>query len=195
MKIKVFAVIDTNVVVSSIISESGFPAQVIGLIEKGNIIPIFDERMLDEYYKVLNYSKFEGRISEQSKYEALYTIVNNGILFNDVEQVKIELRDKDNVPFFEVKEITDEPDSYLVTGNIKDFPVTPQVMILIMYQFDKLLERMEKQRNYETDYNQSIEELIKQQIAASKYTYGKEQINKIFDSNTQTIKKSFFEKD
>ena len=53
MRIKIFAVVDTNVIVSSIISKTGFPKTILEYIDKKNIIPIYDKRMLDEYYKVL----------------------------------------------------------------------------------------------------------------------------------------------
>lgn len=198
MKLKAFAVIDTNVIVSSMISETGFPAQIFVLIEQGNIIPLFDERILDEYYRVLHYPKFKDKITERDAYDALYRLVNNGLLVNDVEQTKVELIDKDDVPFFEVKESSEELDSRLVTGNTKHFPddkniVSPQTMISVMTQFDKLLERMEKQWKYEMNYNQSVEELIKQQIATSKYTPGKELIDEMFDSEEKKIKRAFFE--
>lgn len=200
MKLKAFAVIDTNVLISSLLSESGFPAQVCDLVDSGNIIPLFDERILDEYYRVLHYPKFKDKITECDAYDALYRIVNNGLLVNDVEQTKVELKDKDDVPFFEVKENTEELDSRLVTGNTKHFPddkdiVSPQTMISVMTQLDKLLERMEKQWKYEMNYNQSVEELIKQQIAISKYTSGKELISEMFDTQSQKVKKSYFERD
>ena len=205
MKFKAFAVIDTNVIVSSIISENGCPAQVLGLIGKGNIIPIFDKRMLDEYYDVLN-RKEKYDFSEQVIYETLYTIVNNGILINDVEQVKIKLKDAKDIPFFEVKESSKEFGSYLVTGNIKHFvvpdqlnsldhTVTPEAMISIMAECEIMLGIFEKQFNYDTGYHQSVDNKIKQHLATSKYISGKELINKIFDSNAQTVKKSFWEKD
>ncbi len=114
MRIRVFAVIDTNVIVSSIISDCGFPAQVVRLTQDGNIIPIFDGRILDEYYHVLHYPKFH--FSEQIIYNTLRRIVENGIFINDVEQARIELKDKGDIPFFEVKESSQDLDSYLVTG-------------------------------------------------------------------------------
>ena len=44
MKIKVFAVIDTNVLISAVISRSGFTQDVVQLIKCSNIIPIYDFR-------------------------------------------------------------------------------------------------------------------------------------------------------
>ena len=60
IRTRVFAVIDTNVIVSILLNhENGSTMNEIGkLIESGNVIPLYDERMLSEYYSVLNYSKF-----------------------------------------------------------------------------------------------------------------------------------------
>lgn len=199
MKLKAFAVIDTNVIISSLITESGFPAEVCDLIDSGNIIPLFDERMLDEYYRVMRYPKFKHKFTEQAANDALYTIVSNGLLVNDVEKTKIELKDKDDVPFFEVKESTEELDSRLVTGNKKHFPddrdiVTPQTMLSVMNQVDKMLERMEKQYSFDKGYHESVTKLIEQYIATPKYTSGKELIGEMFDTKTHKVKEAFFEK-
>lgn len=57
---KLFAVIDTNVIVSSLFSKDGtsFPAQVITAILKGAITPLYNEEILGEYQEVLSRSKF-----------------------------------------------------------------------------------------------------------------------------------------
>ena len=54
MKIKAFAILDTNVLVSAVISSSGYPYDILRLIQSGNVIPIYDERMLNEYKEVFN---------------------------------------------------------------------------------------------------------------------------------------------
>lgn len=191
MKLKAFAVIDTNVIISSVYSASGFPADVLGLVRSGNVIPIFDERMLDEYYKVLHYSKFNGKFTEKDIYDVLYTIVSNGIMINDVEQAKNELQDKEDIPFFEVKESSDEFDSYLVTGNIKHFPesnstVTPK-------EFLAILDALERWVKKEFDYEKCVEELKATQLSTQKYSLGKELLVEMFDTETKKIKKSYFE--
>ena len=200
MKLKVFAVIDTNVVISSLLSDSGFPAQVCNLINSGNIIPLFDERILDEYYNVLHYPKFKDKITERDSYDALYKMVSNGLLVNDVEKTKTELSDDDDIPFFEVKEYTEELNSRLVTGNSKHFPddadiVSPQAMISIMNHLDRALEQMEKIWEFDTNYHESVAKLIEQYLTTSKYTSGKDLINEIFDTRSQKIKSSYFERD
>lgn len=69
MKFKAFAVIDTNVLISSVLTPGGFPSRVFDLVGSGNIIPIFDERMLYEHYRVLCYPKFN--FNKQTIYNTL----------------------------------------------------------------------------------------------------------------------------
>lgn len=140
MRLKAFAVIDTNVIVSSVISQNSYPSQILNFVDRGNIIPVFDKRMLNEYYKVLSYPKFH--FNDRQIYDAMYGIINNGILINNVEQAKAEFSDRTDMPFFEVKESSEELDSYLVTGNKKHFPespstVTPKELLNIMERLDK----------------------------------------------------------
>lgn len=191
MKLKAFAVIDTNVVVSSFLSGNGFPHEIFSLVESGNVIPIFDKRVLDEYYRVLNYDKF--KFSDKSIYDALHTIVSKGIMINDVMQVEEYFKDRDDVPFYEVTMSAEEFAPHLVTGNIKHFPqspyvVVPQVMLATMNYMDKFLKR-------DWNYDKTINDLIQMHTSGSKYAVGKELVEKIFDTSAKTVKKSYFERD
>lgn len=183
MKTKIFAVIDTNVLISSTISQHGSPAEVLNLTESGNIIPIFDERMLREYNEVLHYDKFS--LNEQAIYDTLYPIVNNGILINDIEQTKKYFQDNSDIPFYEVTMSSDEFDSYLVTGNIKHFPKTAYIV-----DPHTLLQKMSYMDNFllnDDGYNETIDNLIESQITSSKYTSGKDLIDDLFDTKNKTV--------
>ena len=72
MKIKAFAVLDTNVLVSAVISSSGYPYDILRLIQSGNVIPIYDERMLNEYKEVFHYDKLKIWKKLFSKHLLLY---------------------------------------------------------------------------------------------------------------------------
>ena len=65
MRIKAFVVIDTNVLVSALLSDSSAPFKVMELVEKGNLVPIFDKRMLKEHYEVFHYDKFKNPRQER----------------------------------------------------------------------------------------------------------------------------------
>ncbi len=187
MKLKAFAVIDTNVLVSGLLSD-GPPNEVISLVNSQNIIPLFDERMLSEYADVLN-RKDKFDIPQQIVYNTVYRIVDNGILVNDVEKTKIELRDRKDIPFFEVKESSKEFSPHLVTGNISDFPksrttVEPAVMLGIMENLDWWTTAGLRE---DIDYDKIVDDYKNAQLATSKYTSGKELINDLFDQESKTI--------
>jgi len=51
-------VLDTNVLVSALLSPFGPPARVLDLILVGDLIPVFDDRILAEYRQVLARERF-----------------------------------------------------------------------------------------------------------------------------------------
>ena len=60
MKDKIFAVIDTNVIVSALISSNleSNPVKVFRAIVQERIVPLFNDEILEEYKSVLSRSKF-----------------------------------------------------------------------------------------------------------------------------------------
>lgn len=201
MKIKAFVIIDTNVLVSAMLSNSKAPFEVLELVEKGNLIPIFDKRMLKEHYEVFHYDKFKDPrhlITDEMLQNIIYTLVKNGIFINDVETIKQELYDiipdKDDIPFFEVKESSQEFESMLVTGNTDDYPipndaciVTPKELLVILQQMERFIQR-------DFEYEKVISKLIETNLDDSKYTSGDELLNDIFeDIPTKIIRRSYFE--
>lgn len=201
MKIKAFVVIDTNVLVSAMLSNSKAPFSVLELVEKGNLIPIFDKRMLNEHYEVFHYDKFKDPrhlITDEMLRNTIYTLVKNGIFINDVDTIKQELYDimpdKDDIPFFEVKESSQEFESMLVTGNTDDYPIPNDSCIVTAKELLVILQQMERfiQRDYE--YEEVIDKLIKSNLESSKYTSGDELLNDVFeDIPTKTIRRSYFD--
>ena len=89
MKDKIFAVIDTNVIVSALLSSNleSNPVKVFRAIVQERIVPLYNDEILEEYKSVLSRPKFH---------------LNHFAL--SVE------------------------DSYLITGNIRHFPVKPFVV-------------------------------------------------------------------
>ena len=53
------AVIDTNVIVSGLLNPYGIPAEILRLLLAGEIILIYDSRIISEYQEVLSRSKFQ----------------------------------------------------------------------------------------------------------------------------------------
>ena len=117
-----YAVFDTNVLISSLLTKrtDTATAKVVDAISRGDIIPLYNEEILKEYDEVLHRRKFsfsEGRIRR-----ILMMIRQFGLAVNPCPTGEI-LVDMDDLVFYEVVMEKREDDAYLITGNLRHFPV------------------------------------------------------------------------
>ena len=132
----VYAVIDTNVIVSSLLTSNpdSPTVGVIKAIRDGRLIPLYSDYLISEYRDVLSRSKF-----------AIPDVISRGImsLFTrygiqvETTDINIEMPDEDDVPIFLITMETRNWNSYPVVGNIKHYPpmdfiVTPKKMMSIL---------------------------------------------------------------
>lgn len=121
----IYVVIDTNVLVSANISKQPQAAtvKILSHLYKGDIRAVYNEEILKEYREVLHRAKFH--LSEDDIEIMLRYIEHFGL---HSERIPYEgaMPDEKDRPFYEVSLSVDE--SYLVTGNIKHFPITPKVV-------------------------------------------------------------------
>ena len=89
----------------------------------GKIKPLYNDEILDEYFDVLNRSKFH--LSEIRIIELLNFFKENGINTSRFP-FDGDMPDEDDRVFYEVS--LSEEDSFLVTGNLKHVPKTPKVI-------------------------------------------------------------------
>lgn len=122
-----YAVIDTNVLVSALLSSKDDSAtvQIVGHFIRGTIIPIYSNAIVKEYREVLSRKKF-GFSSETVDY-LLSAIEKYGILVEPCPSGLV-LPDMKDLPFYEVVMEKRNDDAYLVTGNIKHFPQEPFIV-------------------------------------------------------------------
>lgn len=122
-----YAVIDTNVLVSALLSSHDDAATVlvVGKLFSGEVIPLFNDEILREYDEVLRRPKFHfpERIVTQllrsiEKYGEQVIATSTGELLPDIK----------DLPFYEVVIEKQEDAAYLVTGNIKHFPKKPFIV-------------------------------------------------------------------
>ena len=135
---KILAVIDTNVIVSALLDHDreSNPSIVINNILSGKILPLFNDEILSEYRDVLSRDKFPFRYSDIE--DTLCLFQKKGIRVDSTIPVLEDFPDLDDVVFYEVAMSTEG--AYLVTGNIKHFPintivVTPAQMVEILSHF------------------------------------------------------------
>lgn len=130
-----YVIIDTNVLVSAMLKWNSVPGHVLKHVFCGNLIPVFNEEIFDEYLRVLLRKKFH--FPEEAVYTVLESLQEHGISIK-AEKLDIDLPDAKDVVFYEVAMEKRKKDSaYLVTGNIKHFPkepfvVTPREMLEIL---------------------------------------------------------------
>lgn len=122
---KVFAVIDTNVIVSALLSRNGETPVVKvfqALMDKKITLMVNDE-IISEYKNVLNRPKFKFPAKLISY--ILDEIIKNGIHSQRINSEEV-FPDAKDIVFYEVA--LSKPGSFLVTGNLKHFPQTPIVV-------------------------------------------------------------------
>jgi putative PIN family toxin of toxin-antitoxin system len=117
-----YAVIDTNVLVSALLSSHDDAATVlvVGKLFSGEVIPLFSDEIIQEYSEVLRRKKFH--FSEETVHVLLKTIEKYGERVIPAPTGAL-LPDMKDLPFYEVVLEKREDDAYLVTGNGKHFPV------------------------------------------------------------------------
>lgn len=122
-----YAVIDTNVLVSALLSSKDDTAtvRVLTKVICGEIIPIYSNAIIKEYREVLSRKKF-GFSGKMIEY-LLSSVEKYGILV-DPSPSGITLPDMKDVPFYEVVLEKQDDGTYLVTGNIKHFPKAPYIV-------------------------------------------------------------------
>lgn len=130
-----YAVIDTNVIVSSMLKTNSIPGTIIKYVESNVIVPLISEEIINEYVEVLTRNKFD--IAKDKVMEMIAIIKKKSITLKREQTLK-DFIDKDDIVFFEiVMSARQRMDAYLVTGNMKHYPirsyvVTPREMIEII---------------------------------------------------------------
>lgn len=131
-----YAVYDTNVLISSLLSKypDSATAKVLNAIASGVIVPLYNQDILEEYDEVLHRSKFS--FSEEHIQKIMKMIRQFGLEVNPSPTGEI-LPDMDDLVFYEVVMEKRDDDAYLITGNQKHFPsrdyiVTPAEMMAII---------------------------------------------------------------
>lgn len=129
---KCYAVVDTNVIVSALITKNpdSPPRQVLRAMMTGDIIPLYHQNIIAEYGEVLNRAKFH--LKNTTVQTVLKAIQQFGIEVMPSPTGEV-LIDMDDLVSYEVA----MEKRYLVTGNQKHYParnfiVTPTEMLEIL---------------------------------------------------------------
>ena len=121
----IYAVIDTNVLVSALFTHNAESAtvKVVEAMLCGVIVPLLDNEIIEEYIDVLNRPKFN--FSKKLIRQFIETIRQKGVMTRRVQSQE-HFTDLKDVIFYEIA--LSKENAYLVTGNTKHFPETPMVV-------------------------------------------------------------------
>ena len=120
-------VLDTNVVVSGLLSPFGAPGEIVRMAASGDIELYYDARILCEYRDVLSRSKFS--FNQTYIEDLLNQIKARGYIAAAKPLIK-RLPDADDEPFLEVA-LAGKAE-YLITRNLKHYPENKQQGMIVI---------------------------------------------------------------
>lgn len=88
------------------------------------IVPLYNDEILEEYKSVLSRPKFH--LNHSLIETVIKAIITDGLNIDRTPTADIEFPDPKDLVFYEVALSVE--DSYLITGNIRHFPVKPFVV-------------------------------------------------------------------
>lgn len=120
-----YAVIDTNVLVSALITKNpdAATAKVVRRLLDDGFVPLYDADIIDEYNEVLHRAKL--KILPEVADALISHIIEHGVEASRVNYTEV-MPDEDDRVFYEIS-LSNE-DSFLVTGNLKHYPISPRVI-------------------------------------------------------------------
>ncbi|MEW6571899.1 MAG: putative toxin-antitoxin system toxin component, PIN family [Nitrospirota bacterium] len=133
-----FIVLDTNVIVSALITPFGNAARILDMVISGDLKMLYDDRILTEYREVLLRKKFgfaENNVNTLLEYIEAVGLRISATIINE------PLLDKGDIPFLEVA-LSGKADA-LVTGNKRHFKIksVEDLQILSLDEFLKLWKK------------------------------------------------------
>ena len=118
----IYAVIDTNVIVSSLLTRNhdSATARVMNAVYEGKVIPLVCDEILGEYEEVLHRAQLK---LDPAKCDYILSLIRDQAEPMHPVHTDASMPDEDDRVFFEIALAgQDVFDSRLVTGNIKDYP-------------------------------------------------------------------------
>ncbi|MBA2319918.1 MAG: putative toxin-antitoxin system toxin component, PIN family [Deltaproteobacteria bacterium] len=110
-------VLDTNVLVSGLLTPKGSPGRVVDGILLGDLVLVVDDRILEEYREVLARPKFGFDVVQRERLLVFLRTASEQVV---APPVSVPLPDPDDLPFLEAAL---HAGVALVTGNARHFPI------------------------------------------------------------------------
>ncbi len=120
-------VIDTNVLVSGLLSDTGNPAAIVNHLLTAKLKAAYDIKIISEYREVLKRPKFSFKPAEV---DALVNYLEAEGLLVYPTALKTNLPDPSDLPFLEVACSIES--KILVTGNSKDYSDAARKLVKVL---------------------------------------------------------------
>jgi uncharacterized protein len=120
-------VLDTNVLVSGLLSPFGPPGEIVRMVSSGALTLCLDARILSEYDEVLARPRFGVDHDAVAALLDYLSVASDTIAASPLQ---VRLPDPDDEPFLEVAAAGGA--EYLVTGNVAHFPVAARAGVEIV---------------------------------------------------------------
>jgi len=117
------------------LKHDSIPGEILDLVISKTIVPLLNKEIIEEYEDVLKRNKFGF---DNAEVDNLIANLKTNSIFLEREQTLEEFIDEDDIVFYEiVMSARHTMDAFLITGNIKHYPirnyvVTPKQMIEII---------------------------------------------------------------
>jgi putative PIN family toxin of toxin-antitoxin system len=116
------AVIDTNVLVSALLTPGRNAARILAMVRDKTLVPCYTAEIMEEYQEVLSRDKFGLPKAEVDA--LLMGIVRHGHLVDFVKS-SFDMPDEDDRKFYDAATTAD---AFLITGNLSHYPEGPSVI-------------------------------------------------------------------
>ena len=127
-------VLDTNVLVSGLLSPFGAPGEIVRMMASSEIALCVDARILAEYEEVINRPRFK---IDANKKEVLMDCIRNNAEIHPTSPLPHTMPDEDDAPFLAVA--ISSKASCLVAGNIKHYPANCREDVKVLAPMEFLI--------------------------------------------------------
>jgi putative PIN family toxin of toxin-antitoxin system len=119
-------VLDTNVLVSGILTPGGVCHRILELVRDGVLIPCVDGRILEEYEAVFRYPKLSPVLDPSRE---ILLFFRRAAIRVGAAPLDVDLPDESDLPFLEVASAAS---AVLVTGNVRHYPPRTRGGVAVM---------------------------------------------------------------
>jgi putative PIN family toxin of toxin-antitoxin system len=124
-------VLDTNILVSALLSPSGPPFQLLNKWEAGDFEVITSRSQIDEVARVLGYKHLKNRISIEQATQLLSSLEHAAVVVSDLPSIELSADPADNLILASAVAgradmvVTGDKRHLLAIGALSDIPILP----------------------------------------------------------------------